>query len=142
MFYFIVNSNLHNYADDNTLSGFSNSFSNLIKLLENQSDMALSWLQNNKMIANPEKFHAIVLTKDKKDNSNLEIRIGNKIIKSEPTVKLLGVAIDHKLNFDSHVRSMCKTASTQLNGLFRFKNILPLKAKQILVQSFVYANFN
>ena len=76
------------YADDNTLSGFSNSFSNLIKPLENQSDMALSWLQNNKMIANPEKFHAIILTKDKKDNSNLEIRIGNKIIKSEPTVKL------------------------------------------------------
>ena len=37
---------------------------------------------------------------------------------------------------------MCKTASSQLNALFRFKNILPLKAKQILVQSFAYANFN
>ena len=104
--------------------------------------MALAWLQNNKMIANPEKFHAIFLSKDKKDNSNLEIRIGNKIINSEPTVKLLCVTIDHKLNFDLHVRKICKTASTQLNALFRFKNILPLKAKQILVQSFVYANFN
>ena len=77
------------------------------------------------MIANPEKFHAIVLTKDKKDNSNLEIRIGNKIIKSEPTVKLLGVTIDHKLNFDLHVRSMCKTASTQLNALFYGGSYLP-----------------
>ena len=47
LFYFIVNSNLHNYADDNTISGFSNSFSNLIKRLEKQSDMALAWLQNN-----------------------------------------------------------------------------------------------
>ena len=94
------------------------------------------------MIANPEKFHAIFLSKDKKDNSNLEIKIGNKIINSEPTVKLLGVTIDHKLNFDLHVRKICKTASTQLNALFRFKNILPLKAKQILVQRFVYANFN
>ena len=73
-----------------------------------------------KMIANPEKFHAIFLSKDKKDNSNLEIRIGNKIINSEPTVKLLGVTIDHKLNFDLHVRKICKTASTQLNALFRF----------------------
>ena len=26
LFYFIVNSNLHNYADGNTISGFSNSF--------------------------------------------------------------------------------------------------------------------
>ena len=114
----------------------------MIKRLENQSDMALAWLQNNKMIANPEKFHAIFLSKDKKDNSNLENRIGNKIINSEPIVKLLGVTIDHKLNFDLHVRKICKTASTQLNALFRFKHILPLKAKQILVQSFVYANFN
>ena len=88
LFYFIVNSNLHNYADDNTISGFCNSFSNSIKRLENQSDMALAWLQNNKMIANPEKFHAIFLSKNKKDNSNLEIRIGNKIINSEPTVKI------------------------------------------------------
>ena len=91
LLYFIVNSNLYNYADDNTISGFSNSFLNLIKGLENQSDMALAWLHNNKIIANPEKFHAIFLSKDKKDNSHLEIRIGNKIINSEPTVKLLGV---------------------------------------------------
>ena len=47
---------LHNYADDNTISACSHSISNLIRTLESESSVALSWLSNNKMIANPEKF--------------------------------------------------------------------------------------
>ena len=142
LFFFIENNGIHNYADDNTLSSFSNSFPNLIKILENQSNIALSWLQNNKMMANPKKFHAILLSKIKSDNSDFEIKIGNRTIRPERTVKLLGVTLDDKLNFDLHVSKICKTASTQLNALYRFKSILHLQAKRVLVQSFVYANFN
>ena len=130
LFFFIENNGIHNYADDNTLSSFSNSFPNLIKILENQSNIALSWLQNNKMIANPKKFHAILLSKIKSDNSDFEIKIGNRTIRSERAVKLLGVTLDDKLNFDLHVSKICKTASTQLNALYRFKSILPLQSKR------------
>ena len=48
------------------------------------------------MIGNPEKFHSIILTKNKADNKNLELNIGNKTIKSEQKVKLLGMTIDNK----------------------------------------------
>ena len=142
LFFFIENNGIHNYTDDNTLSSFSNSFPNLITILENQSNIPLSWLQNNKMIANPKKLYAILLSKIKSDNSDFEIKIGNRTIRSERTVKLLGVTLDDKLNFDLHVSKICKTASTQLNALYRFKSILHLQAKRVLVQSFVYANFN
>ena len=77
------------------------------------------------MIANQKKFHAILLSKIKSDNSDFEIKIGNRTIRSERTVKLLGVTFDDKLNFDLHVSKICKTASTQLNALYRFKSILP-----------------
>ena len=49
-------STLHNYADDNTISACSNSISNLIRTLESESSVALSWLSNNKMIANQKSF--------------------------------------------------------------------------------------
>lgn len=39
--YFIKKASVHNYADDNSLSAFSNSISNLIKLLECESNIAL-----------------------------------------------------------------------------------------------------
>ena len=98
LFYFIVNSEIHNYADDNTISVSSNTIKNLIKTLEKESEVALRWLNDNKMIANPEKFHSILLTRTKSDNSKLEIKIGDRIIKSERSVKLLGVTIDDKFD--------------------------------------------
>ena len=142
LFLFIVNSNLHNYADDNTISSFSNSIPDLINNLECEANAALSWLASNNMIANPDKFHSIILSKNIIDTSDLKIKVGNKVIKSEANVKLLGVKIDNELNFNSHVSDLCKNASAQLNALIRFKNILSFKAKFILIQSFVYANFN
>ena len=68
LFYFIQNANIHNYADDNTLSAFSNSIPNLIKLLEEETNIAILWLNHNRMIANPEKFHSIFI--HKKQNGN------------------------------------------------------------------------
>ena len=63
LFYFIKKSNVHNYADDITLSTFSNSIPNLIRVLEDETNTAISWLTNNSMIASPEKFHSIIVTK-------------------------------------------------------------------------------
>ena len=66
-----------------------------------------------------------------------------KILKSEPWVKLLGIKIDNKLKFDLHIiADLCNKASGQLNALIRLKPFLNFKAKSILIQSFVYANFN
>ena len=142
LFLFISTCNVHNYADDNTLSYFSNSIPNLIKVLEQETNNAVSWLSSNNMIVNPEKFHCIIISKDISDTSGIDINITNKTIKSEKYVKLLGISIDNKLNFNLQITELCKKASAQLNALYRLKNILPLKVKSILIQSFVYANFN
>ena len=140
--YFIKTANVHNYADDNTLSSSSNSISNLIRVLETESDVAMSWLKVNRMIANPKKFHSIILSKDITGNSGLEIKIDDKLIKSESSVKLLGIVIDEKLIFDEHITKLCKKASSQLNALFRLKFVLTKEAKNVLIQSFIFSNFN
>ena len=75
LFYFITNANIHNYADDNTITSFANSIQGLIKTLESESNIAISWLEKNNMIANPEKFHSIIVTKNRKDTSDIKIII-------------------------------------------------------------------
>ena len=142
LFLFIINSSIHNYADDNTISCFSNSIKNVLNVLESDANIALSWLKENKMIANPEKFHCIILTKNKADNSDLDCKIGSKVIKTEQKVKLLGITIDNKLKFDEHVSGICRKASAQLNALSRLNKFLSMEAKTILIQSFIYAHFN
>ena len=63
LFLYIKKATLHNYADDNTLAAFSNTVLNLVRILEQESNVAIDWLERNQMIPNPDKFHAILVTK-------------------------------------------------------------------------------
>ena len=73
-------------------------------------------MNQNNMIANLSKFHAILLSK----NCTLTDRIPNKIkenlIQSETRVDLLGLKIDNRLSFNSHISAICKKAAKQLNA--------------------------
>ena len=56
---FIQNTNLHRYADENTLSKVADTKDEMISSLTNDTDISIDWLSNNDMIANPTKFQAI-----------------------------------------------------------------------------------
>ena len=51
----------------------------------------------NDMIVNSDKFQAMILRPDKKEN-NFQLNINDSIISSEDSVTLLGIEIDSKLN--------------------------------------------
>ena len=61
---------------------------------------------------------------------------------SEKSAKLLGINIDNKLSFDEHVPLLCKRASNKLKAISRLYKYLGFKKKNVLINSFVYANFN
>ncbi len=142
LFLFIKQATLHNYADDNTLAYFSKTLSNVIEVLEEEAGVALNWLKQNQMIANPEKFHALLIRKDQTNTSGQDFNIQGKVIKSEETVKLLGIQLDYKLNFEPHISELCRKAASQLNVLKRLKKFIAFNERKILVHSFVYSNFD
>ena len=74
LFYLINSENLHNFADDNTLSASVDNFEALIPKLEELAEIAISWMDHNGMIANPTKFHAILFSKDRTDNSGKTLK--------------------------------------------------------------------
>ena len=109
--------------------------------MESECQAAINWLQDNKMIVNLAKFQVIFFDKRDSDNTNIQL-IGNQKIKSTSSVKLLGVHIESKLNFNYHINKICKSAGNQLNTLTRIKSFLCLKERLVLVNSFIYSNFN
>ena len=110
-------STMHNFADDNTISAFAKNIPDLIQILEKEAEIALSWFEKNEMIANPTKFQAIIINKCGRHNEQPQLKIGNETITSKKVVKLLGIKIDFKLNFSTHIKELCRKADGQLNGL-------------------------
>ena len=92
---------MHNFSDDNTLPAWGETLSKLIGTLESESNIAIDWFKKNKMIINPDKFQANILDKKKSNFTNIPLTIDNQTIKSVPSVELLGIHLDDKLNFKS-----------------------------------------
>ena len=140
---FLKKSDPFNFADDNTLASCAKYLKDVVFNLESESDVSIDWLNSNNMIANPTKFHAIFLSKDKNVvTSEVPVKIKDKTIYSESTVKLIGITIDDKLKFDKHINNLCKRASGQLNQLFRLKRYVQHEERIICVNSFIFSNFN
>ena len=55
---------LLNFADDNTISGAEYTIRKLISTLEQDSQAAIDWFKINEMIVNPDKFEAIAIKKN------------------------------------------------------------------------------
>ena len=47
----------------------------LIQKLQISGEQAMDWMKENRMIANPSKFHTILFSKDKADTAGIPIKI-------------------------------------------------------------------
>ena len=136
LFFFVVLASLYNFADDNTLSACAATVSELIKILESESEVVIDWFKIKKMVVNPDKFQAIILDKRKRDHTDEHITVDNQQIKVVSSVKLLGLQLDDKLNFNMQISNICKSAANQLNALIRLKKFMNFEEKKILINSY------
>jgi hypothetical protein len=111
---------MYNYADDNTLSKSDKSIEKVISALEEDSNSLINWFSfsANKMQANLDKFQVISVGR-KTHGKKVMFNLNGINTTCEDEVKLLGVTIDFKLNFNKHISNICKKAARQLNVLKR-----------------------
>ena len=94
------------------------------------------------MIINPDKFQGIILEKKKSNLKSIPLTIDDQTIKSVPSVELLGIHLDDKLNFNLHVSNICRSAVNHPNALIRLKSYLNFTAKRVLINGYVISAFN
>ena len=70
------------------------------------------------------------------------LNINDLTINSENSVKLLGIEIDNEPSFEQHISTPCNKANYQLNAIGRIQKFMGFKEKEVLLNSFVYSNFN
>ena len=98
---------VNNFADDNGISTSAESVPVVITNLETDSFKAINWFKENKMIANPGKFDAMIMKKHGEDISKTILNIGDKKIETSNKIELLGLTIDDKLSFKEHIAITC-----------------------------------
>lgn len=77
------------------------------RILNDQAHVAGNWYSNYKLLANKEKFHAIVITKKiGQDLPKIHLEVDNEEIEQMTCLKLLGVTTDHQLSFSEHVKDV------------------------------------
>ena len=81
----------------------------------------LGLCKNNSLQANPAKFRSMLLKNKTVNAEDFNIIVDNDILNLTDDMTVLGISIDNKLNFNSHVSSMCNKAGRQLNVLQRLK---------------------
>ena len=57
--FFLLGSDLHNFAEDNTVIAVAETVQDLVNSLEVKTSNVIEWMKDNDMIANPYKFKVI-----------------------------------------------------------------------------------
>ena len=141
IFYFLEgHCNLYNYADDDTISQSDHDISRLEQKLSFSSVKAVEWFKNNGMQANAPKFQVAFFTRSE-DLKQIQVKINQVILESQPSVKLLGVTVDAKFSFSEHISNICKKAAVQVNGLRRLSIYLSQKTMFNIYVAFIVSNF-
>ena len=130
-------SDLHHFADDNTIAVTCKNLNNLLRTFEQESESAVDWFKSNNMIgleANPDRFHAII-NKRRKNAITHKLKIYNNEIETIKSVKLLDIEIDNQLSFNQHISKLYSKSAMQLNAICRSAKFMGNKDKIAMINS-------
>ena len=138
LFYFL-HCKICNFAVDTTPYVCDKNPNFVLQQLEQQSNIALKWFEDNNMKMNDSKCHLFVSGNKHK---HMWAKIGDDQIWESRTVKLLGITTDNELKFDEYISNVCKKAQRKLTVLTRIKKYLDFKKLQLLLKTFFGSQFN
>ena len=113
-FYDIDDLDFASFADDNTSYYCLSDVISALGRLKEGIDKIFYSFKKKFLKGNADKCHLITSSK-----TPVGIEVSNITIMSEKKVKLLGIYVDNRLNFDYHISQLFKKAGKKLNALTR-----------------------
>ena len=109
----------------------------LLNSLGKDTKIIIKWFRDNYFQLNADKCHLLISHHSK----NILINVEDEIIECSGSVKLLGVTIDNKLNFDELISKLCKKASQKIHVLARISNCMSQDKLRIIMSAFIESQF-
>ena len=131
------------YADNTTLS-VSTPIANpsvIQNHLQDDINQVTTWSSNNKMILNPSKTKALLVTSKRLggrlDSHYLNLTALGTNIDQVNSEKVLGVTLDSYVNFNDHTDTLCKKVLQRIAVLKNIRKNLPIKEQILFLKSMI-----
>ena len=135
-----ITSNVKLFADDtsifSTIHGINYSASTLSSNLLKISEWAFEW----KMSFNPDptkQAQEVIFSQKMIKPSHPLIKLNNLPVQNASSQKNLGMILDGKLNFESHLKEKCLKFNKSISVIKKLQNILLRQALLTIYKSFV-----
>ena len=126
------------FADDTNLFFSGSDPKELESEINTELDHISTWLRVNKLSLNVQKTHFVVFSRKKNYKCDVTLRVENQVIEEVPETKFLGVIIDNKLTWKSHIQNTVKKISKGVGIIIKARHYLNKNALITLYHSFIF----
>lgn len=124
------------YADDNYLICSNKDLGSLLNETENKANSAVNWLRDSGLSVNSEKTELVLFSTR---NQQGTITIESHQIKSQQTMKILGIIFDEKLEWEHHIDNAILKTKSATSGLRHLAKYIDQEKMMQLATSFAYS---
>ena len=130
------------YADDANIIVTGKSIHEAMSKMNILSQDLVKWVNLNGLVLNLNKTKYMVFTRQHIDFSGTELSVNKQKIERKSECRFLGVIMDDKLKWTSHIIAVRTKMSRYLGVMFKIKSRLPLKARIQIFHSFIQSHLN
>ena len=124
------------FADDTSIFMSHKDAYILQKTFNDELHCISDWLYMNKLTVNTKKTNFMIFTNKKIDVNHINVRLGEADITQVPSIKFLGVTIDNKLTWKTHLDIVCNKISKNIGILYRIK-FLPTNVLKMIYNAII-----
>ena len=108
--------------------------------MQDSLDQVSSWCDNNHMVINPIKTKSMTIATRQKHQLSplpLDLVLNGAKIDRVSEHRLLGITIDSKLRWDSHINNVCKTVSRRVFLLSKLRYIVDIDTRKLFFNAHI-----
>ena len=126
------------YADDTTMSSSGHDVRQLTDLTNTELTKLVDWTLSNKLTLNAQKTELIIFSNRLSNDNHVSLNLQGSQLVPKNSVKYLGVHLDCKLNFRTHINDILSKISRHSGILYKIRDLLPLKTRLDYYHAFIY----
>ena len=133
------------YADDTHLTYAGNCVDNLQLYLNQDLENVLKWLRVNKLTLNRTKTEFMLIGSRQRLSTlavSPTITIYDNQVSQVTTAKSLGVTIDNKLDWRSHIDKLTKKVASGIGAIKRIRHLVPQATLLLIYQALIQPHFD